>query len=52
MEYKTALLIVGVITISYFIASGKNLLKEPAGFDYAEKAFPAAPPEILTLIRH
>lgn len=50
MNKTTALLFIGVMIISYFIANGPNLLGEPADDGYAQMAFPDAPPEILTLI--
>lgn len=49
MNKTTALLFVGVMIISYFIANGPNLLCQSADDGYAQKAFPDAPPEILTL---
>jgi hypothetical protein len=49
MNKTTALLFVGVMIISYFIANCPNPLGEPADDGYAQKAFSDAPPEILTL---
>ena len=49
MNKTTALLFVGVMIISDFIANCPNPLGEPADDGYAQKAFSDAPPEILTL---